>query len=297
MKRSAISPNGLAPKLTSLLAGVLAFATGAGAQTFNVTGGDGINYTINGQSDPTLTLQRGTTYMFVVNTPGHPFYIKTARVTGTGSAYTNGVTGNGVQSGTLTFAVPITAPNQLFYQCSPHISMGGTINISNAPNALPSVTITNPPNGAKFIAPATVALGADASDSDGSVTNVQFVSGNTALGEDTTAPFALGVNNLSPGNYAFIAIASDNRGARTTSSVVNVFVLTNALLALPQWVNGQFRFTVSGIAGQTYISESSSGLSNWGAFSTNVAPANSFEVVDPNASISTSRSYRVRQAL
>jgi len=91
-------------------------------------------YVINGSNNPALTLWRGATYVFNVNAPGHPFYIKTVpNSTGTGNAYTSGVTGNGVTVGTLTFAVPTNAPNPLYYHCSVHAAMGGTLNIVNPP--------------------------------------------------------------------------------------------------------------------------------------------------------------------
>lgn len=106
--------------------------TGAQAQTtFTVTNFGLTAYRIDGVNNPTLNLVRGTTYTFNVSTPGHPFYIKTAAVTGTGSQYSDGVTGQSVTSGTLTFVVPVDAPSTLFYQCSVHLAMGGTINITS----------------------------------------------------------------------------------------------------------------------------------------------------------------------
>lgn len=117
--------------------GVLALALmadAAGAQTFTVTNSGATAYSISTdggppQANPTLPLQRGTTYTFNVSATGHPFYIKTQRVTGTGSQYTDGVTGQGVASGTLTFVVPMNAPSTLFYQCGVHGAMGGTLSI------------------------------------------------------------------------------------------------------------------------------------------------------------------------
>lgn len=82
------------------------------------------------QNDPTLYLYRGHTYRFnTSNMAGaHPFYIKTAPGTGTGNQYTDGVTNNG--SATLVvFEVPMNAPATLYYQCSLHAGMVGTINI------------------------------------------------------------------------------------------------------------------------------------------------------------------------
>ena len=100
-----------------------------GSRTFTVTNSSASAYVIDGSNNPTLTLVRGFTYTFNVNATGHPFFIKTSAVTGTTNQYTNGVTNNGVEVGTLTFAVPYDAPNTLYYICRYHGSMQGTINI------------------------------------------------------------------------------------------------------------------------------------------------------------------------
>ena len=90
-----------------------------------------IAWSIDGADNPTLTFCRGNTYTFAVTAPGHPFYIKTVKSSGTGNAYTNGVTGNGATSGNVTFVVPSDAPDTLFYDCAVHVAMAGTINIVN----------------------------------------------------------------------------------------------------------------------------------------------------------------------
>jgi hypothetical protein len=82
-----------------------------------------------GDKNASLTLCRGYTYTFALNVSGHPFYIKTAQVTGVASAYSTGVTGNGNSSGNLVFVVPADAPAALFYQCSIHVPMTGTVTI------------------------------------------------------------------------------------------------------------------------------------------------------------------------
>ena len=112
---------------------LLCIAAGAAqAQTsFTVVNSGSTAYRVDGVLNPPLNLIRGQTYTFDVSAPGHPFYIKTARVTGTGSQYTSGVTGQGVTSGALTFVVPMGAPNTLYYQCGVHGAMGGTLNITS----------------------------------------------------------------------------------------------------------------------------------------------------------------------
>ena len=107
-------------------------ATGPeGGPTFAVTNSGASAYSILGSNNPTLNLIRGFTYYFNVTATGHPFWIKTAQVTGTGSTYDTGVTNNGTQSGVIKFQVPMNAPNTLYYICQFHGSMAGTINIAD----------------------------------------------------------------------------------------------------------------------------------------------------------------------
>ncbi len=79
--------------------------------------------------NPNLTLKRGETYTFAVNASGHPFFIKSVQGNTNLGAYNSGVTNNGAQAGTVTFVVPMDAPDTLFYNCQFHSSMTGTLNI------------------------------------------------------------------------------------------------------------------------------------------------------------------------
>ncbi len=101
------------------------------AQTeFQVTNSGTSAYLIDGVANPSLVFMRDSTYIFHVNAPGHPFWIKTVQSTGTGNAYNNGVTGNGVQQGDLVFTVPSDAPDQLYYNCEFHVNMTGGITVT-----------------------------------------------------------------------------------------------------------------------------------------------------------------------
>ena len=110
---------------------------GTPANTFNISAVNTQNYIINGQNDPPLTLVRGQTYFFQMDNLAaiHPFWIKTMPSTGTGNGYSDGLTSNGPgvqgQSGNvlLTFVVPATAPNSLFYICQNHTNMTALISV------------------------------------------------------------------------------------------------------------------------------------------------------------------------
>ena len=98
---------------------------------FNVTNAGATAYLFGftATQNPGLELKRGETYEFNVDTPGHPFLIKSVNSTGTGNSYNDGVTNNGTQDGTIIFTVPSDAPDTLFYNCEFHASMNGTITI------------------------------------------------------------------------------------------------------------------------------------------------------------------------
>ncbi len=91
-------------------------------------------------------------------------------------------------------------------------------------NALPSVSITAPANGASFVAPASVTIDATASDSDGTVSSVAFYQGTTLLGTDTTSPYSFAWTNVAAGSYSLTAVATDNAGATKTSTAVAITV-------------------------------------------------------------------------
>src|ERR1035441_5223037 len=95
-----------------------------------------------------------------------------------------------------------------------------TVSAANVP---PTVAITSPTNGASFTAPASVPIIATASDSDGTVTNLALFDGVTLLGRTNSAPFT-NTASLALGGHALTAVATDNAGLSTTSSVVNVTI-------------------------------------------------------------------------
>ena len=106
------------------------WSLGASGNNDYVFSGDGFP---NPASDPEITLVRGQDYKFANNnTAGqHPFQIQTdAPSGGSGTPYNAGVTNNGAAGGAiLTWNVPFDAPDQLYYQCTSHPNMSGSIKI------------------------------------------------------------------------------------------------------------------------------------------------------------------------
>jgi RHS repeat-associated protein len=94
-------------------------------------------------------------------------------------------------------------------------------------NTPPSVSLTAPINNAVYAAPAAITLTANATDSDGTVTQVDFYNGGTLLGSATVAPYSFAWSNVPSGTYSVTAIATDDRNASTTSAAITITV--NAL--------------------------------------------------------------------
>ena len=91
-------------------------------------------------------------------------------------------------------------------------------------NQPPSVSLTSPTGGSSYTAPASVALAASASDSDGSVSRVEFFANGTLVGTDTAAPFAYTWPNVPAGSYSITARATDDDGAAAGSTAANITV-------------------------------------------------------------------------
>ena len=101
--------------------------TTAGGGVYKFTG-DG--FPVESGNNPTFYVTRGKKYVINNSSYGsHPMYIKTTPSSGTGNQYTSGVSGQGTVK--ITIDVPFDAPKLLYYQCSLHSSMLGTIVVLN----------------------------------------------------------------------------------------------------------------------------------------------------------------------
>lgn len=97
--------------------------------------------------------------------------------------------------------------------------------IEIADNHRPSVALTAPNEWEFFLNGASITVSADADDSDGSVTQVEFFSNKVSLGVDTTAPYSLTWSDAPVGMNTLTAVATDNANDSQTSAPVTVHSL------------------------------------------------------------------------
>jgi plastocyanin len=205
---------------------------------------------------------------------------------------TNGVA-SGLWNSTILpinskFTNSFPSAGNFVYYCMVHVAFGmtGSVLVATA-NLPPTVTITNPAPGMVFAAPANVTIQASASDTDGTVTNVQFLVGANVVSNKAAAPFSAVTNNLAAGSYTLFAIASDNNGATATNQVaISVVTPVSVLLSAPQRVPpGKFRLSYTANTGLSYIVQRSTNLlsPNWTTLVTNTAGSGSINFTDLNA--------------
>ncbi len=89
-------------------------------------------FTVNGWEQPALTLVRGETYEFRIDTPGHKFYLTTDPIAGAGwDAGGLEVMGASMDQGSFQFTGGREHPDRFHYQCSVdgHFFMGGPVTL------------------------------------------------------------------------------------------------------------------------------------------------------------------------
>ena len=91
-----------------------------------------------------------------------------------------------------------------------------------ATNVKPLVVITAPAKNS-ILTNANTVVTADALDTDGSVTGVEFFMDGISIGRDTTAPYSAAWQNVSAGAHVLTACAMDNTDAASTSATVTVY--------------------------------------------------------------------------
>ncbi|GGX31248.1 CehA/McbA family metallohydrolase [Aquimarina muelleri] len=94
-------------------------------------------------------------------------------------------------------------------------------NIGNTP---PIVSLTSPEAGSLFSNGTTITLSANAKDTDGSISRVDFYNGVQKIGEVLSSPYRFTWANVGSGDYQLIVKAIDDQGMFGVSTPVNIKV-------------------------------------------------------------------------
>ena len=108
--------------------------------------------------------------------------------------------------------------NIWLYQPVGWVNPTGTVTPPGAGNSPPSVSISAPAGGASFTVGAGIAISAAAADSDGRVGKVEFFANGVKIGQSVVAPFGMVWSGSLAGTHVLTAVATDDRGAATTSA-------------------------------------------------------------------------------
>lgn len=101
------------------------------------------------------------------------------------------------------------------------------VSITVANNPAPTVNITSPSNGSSFVVGTTVTINANAAD-NGSVASVEFFVDGVSVGLDNSSPYSASYVGVL-GTHSVTARATDNLGAQTTSSAININIVSTIL--------------------------------------------------------------------
>jgi hypothetical protein len=121
----------------------------------------------------------------------------------------------------------------------------------NYTNVPPNVSITTPTSGSSYLSRPNIHISANAYDSNGWVTSIEFLANGASIGVVSNvleqpllmresrgralpiipgrrvSRFPFVWTNVAPGSYSLTAIATDNAGLQTTSSNITISVSTN----------------------------------------------------------------------
>ncbi len=169
--------------------------------------------------------------------------IRTAPSTGGWQTWTwVDIPGVSLNAGPQVMRVEITAPN---------FNVNYFQFVKESVSVPPQVSIVWPHDGDAFTVGTPIALRAEASDQDGSVTRVELFGNGVSLGADASAPWEWVWTPFQPVQVAFIAVATDNSGDTAVSDTVSLEIEDESLPGSPFYsvahgfVTSPFDLTVS----------------------------------------------------
>jgi ELWxxDGT repeat protein len=198
-------------------------------------------------------------------------------------------TGNSIGIDTTApFAISVTlaaGPYSITAKATDNLGATATsaaINITvQVPNTPPTVSLTAPPEGARFLTTDTITFSATASD-DGSVSKVEFFANGNLIGTDTTAPYSISTT-LEAGGYSITAKATDNMNTTATSASITITVDTGTQPIITSIVkqSDAVIINITGTTGLPHILEATSDFSAWVPVATNTPAGGTSSFTQP----------------
>lgn len=144
--------------------------------------------------------------------------------------YVNGQIFHSLAKRPYTYAVGLTQPGtyvvHAVLRSGDRTTVSGKSTITVVQGAAPTVAITSPSNGGTVSVGSGLTLSANASDTDGTITSVQFFANGISVGSDSMAPYSMTFTPSSEGVYRFTALATDSSNQTTISSAVSVLAVS-----------------------------------------------------------------------
>jgi len=91
-------------------------------------------------------------------------------------------------------------------------------------NLAPEITINSPSNNSSLSGPLNIEFTVSATDSDGSVSYVEFYNVSTIIGTSYSSPFNFVWNNVQEGTYSVYAVAIDNETKSGNSQTISITI-------------------------------------------------------------------------
>ncbi|UKJ08571.1 MBG domain-containing protein [Solitalea lacus] len=113
----------------------------------------------------------------------------------------------------------ISGTNDVQYVTAVELNVGGCLY-----NDPPVVTITAPTANQKFNQNTDITITATATDVGGSIAKVEFFDGATKIGQVVAQPYTFTFKTTVGGTHSLRVVATDNLGAKASSSTINVIV-------------------------------------------------------------------------
>ena len=101
--------------------------------------------------------------------------------------------------------------------------------VASPPNEPPTIALDSPLDGTTYFEPDTITLSATADDTNGNLSDVEFFIDGVSVGSLSTSPFDLDWIIPDYGSYSVQAVATDDEGLATYSSIATINVLDQVL--------------------------------------------------------------------